>query len=98
MDVAAVLALAVAAPALPWARCKGAALWDERGDGESRQEAADRHAWAISACRGCPALRACREWLESLQPAQRPGGVVAGQLVGGALTPADRKLRRQVVA
>lgn len=31
-------------------------------------------------CRSCPALAACRSWVQSLPPPQRPPGVVAGQV------------------
>lgn len=40
----------------------------------------DARAAAVAECERCPALPACRSWLESLPASQRPSGIVAGQL------------------
>jgi WhiB family redox-sensing transcriptional regulator len=40
----------------------------------------DARAAAVAVCQRCPALPACRAWLESLPASQRPSGIVAGQL------------------
>ena len=74
------LLLAVGAPALPGARCRGRAhLFDEPEPGEPAELVEQRHAQALGLCRHCPALTACAAWLDSLKPAHRPAGVVAGR-------------------
>lgn len=35
---------------------------------------------AIRVCAGCPALRACSDWVESLPMRRRPIGVTAGRV------------------
>lgn len=85
-DVAALLALALAAPDLPGAACKGdSALHDPQFDGEAAVDAAARHELAADTCRACPALAPCTAWVSELPKKSRPGGVVAGQ------TPNTRK-------
>jgi hypothetical protein len=44
---------------------------------------------AIKVCMSCPALQACRAWVESLPPADRPPGVTAGTIryIGGVPNP-----------
>lgn len=67
------------APELPGALCVGEHdLFDPRGDGETRDEAAERHELAVDTCRACPALTACSRWVAELPRKHRPGGVVAG--------------------
>ena len=41
---------------------------------------------AIAVCQSCAVLQACRAWVESLPPADRPPGVTAGTIryIGGA--------------
>ncbi|KUH90634.1 hypothetical protein AU187_24490 [Mycobacterium sp. IS-1556] len=46
-------------------------------DPETRDYAATT---AIRLCKACPALEACRDWLDSLPAAERPLGVVAGRI------------------
>lgn len=67
-------------PLLEGARCKGR---PERFDLDIRsgREAID---WATYTCGACPALRKCRAWVDSLEPRQRPSGVVAGRLLDAA--------------
>jgi hypothetical protein len=36
------------------------------------------HDRAIRVCESCPVLTACRAWVESVQPMERPAGVTAG--------------------
>ncbi len=36
---------------------------------------------ALAVCHECPALAACRTWVDGLAPEQRPLSVVAGELV-----------------
>jgi hypothetical protein len=40
--------------------------------------------------RQCPALDACRAWLDSLPPRRRPEGVVAGQFIESYIWLQDR--------
>lgn len=76
-------------PALNGARCKGRADLYERTDSEHRMtgrltmtELDDARRDALRLCNHrCPALDACRAWLDALPAAQRPRGVVAGQVV-----------------
>lgn len=69
------------APVLPGARCRGRHhLFDPERQDEAHDTAQLRHRQAITLCEGCPALAACRAWVETLPPRKRPPGVVAGQL------------------
>jgi hypothetical protein len=68
-------------PSLPGALCRD---WptvfdstDSARDPETRDYAT---ATAIRLCKACPALEACQAWLANLPPAQRPPGVLAGQI------------------
>lgn len=76
----AILEAVGAAPCLPGAKCRGRHhLYDPAAQGEPADVVEARHAQALSLCRySCPALSACESWLESLEPAKRPYGVVAG--------------------
>jgi hypothetical protein len=72
---AAALAKVFTTPQLPGARCVGRwEMFDPDGDD-------DQHQQAMALCRNCPALTRCSDWLESLQPQQRPHGVIAGRLI-----------------
>lgn len=68
-------------PRLPGARCRGrSGLFDRTVPGvASRTEAARARREALRLCRDCPALRACGDWLDSLEPPHRPRGVIAGR-------------------
>lgn len=75
------LLLAVGAPALPGARCRGRAhLFDEPEPGEPAELVEQRHAQALGLCQHCSALTACAAWFDTLPPRQRPAGVVAGRI------------------
>lgn len=65
-------------PALPGARCRGR---HRLFDLDPVDSAPQRHAQALTLCSGCSALQACGDWLDSLTPARRPTGVVAGRIV-----------------
>lgn len=74
-------ALAAAAPRLDGAACLG--MWeafDPADTGETEQDVDYRHRTAMGICARCPALSACRTWVDSLPPRQRPGGVTAGRI------------------
>lgn len=76
------LLLAVGAPVLPGARCRGRSrLFDPARKGERSENVAQRHAQAQQLCAGCPSLEPCAAWVESLKPSKRPGGVVAGRVI-----------------
>lgn len=57
-------------------RLDGAACTDDPPlfDDERRASA------AVAVCNGCPALEACRAWVNNLPPSKRPHGVVAGKV------------------
>lgn len=75
-------------PRLPGAKCKGRShVWDEVDDPALVE-------YAIHQCEGCPALTACQRWLETLRPAQRPHGVVAGR-VNRPRQPRQRQPRQR---
>ncbi|MEH3129156.1 MAG: WhiB family transcriptional regulator [Mycolicibacterium neoaurum] len=79
--VLAALISATRTPALPGARCRGRAhLFDERHPDENTEVARQRQTQALGLCSRCPALDACRVWLNSLPASQQPSGVVAGLL------------------
>jgi hypothetical protein len=64
------------APRLPSPQlCRGkSAVFDEYEDPELVE-------YATHLCQSCPALAACGQWLDSLKPARRPRGVVAGRVI-----------------
>lgn len=73
---------ALGVPSLPGARCRGRArLFDPGRKGERTEIVAQRHAQATAMCHRCPSLDACRDWVDSLKPSKRPGGVVAGRVI-----------------
>jgi hypothetical protein len=70
-------------PKLAGALCRGSTAWDVDTFTGGSKDVARRDAaveYAMSQCRKCPALSDCGSWLASLGKAQRPNGVVAGQL------------------
>lgn len=72
------LADALDAPRLEGAACLGKSdLMDPPEPGEDT----DRLAQAKAVCRGCPALKQCRAWLNSLPRNKKPSGVVAGRVI-----------------
>jgi hypothetical protein len=53
-----------------------------RVDGRlTTEELESARAAALSLCETCPALHLCREYLQGLPIAQRPPGVIAGQVI-----------------
>lgn len=83
MTVAALLAAFAAVPRLDGALCRGHGdLWDPPElFGRDPVDTEQRLAFAVSACRVCPALNPCRDWVASLKASDRPGGVIAGRVV-----------------
>ncbi len=77
-------------PKLDGAACKGRhRKFDARPPRTPNRN--DLHDWAKATClRRCPALADCRAWLASLEPSQRPEGVVAGQFIESRLWRHDR--------
>lgn len=68
-------------PKMPNALCKNRPeLFDEAAPGEAPYMVEHRHAEALRLCAGCPELQTCRDYLDSLRPAEKPGGVIAGQV------------------
>jgi WhiB family redox-sensing transcriptional regulator len=63
-------------PRLEGARCVGE--WEifdnEHGSAELEE-------YALNLCGSCPALTACRDWIDSLPGSRKPYGVVAGRVV-----------------
>lgn len=49
---------------------------------------------ALALCSGCPALVACRTWLEDVPRHRRRGGVVAGRVIGRRPTVASAASRQ----
>ncbi len=81
-------ALLESIPALPGARCKGRADLYERTNSEhgmtgrlTMTELDNARREALWLCETCPALHPCGAWLQGLPAAQRPRGVIAGQVV-----------------
>lgn len=77
-------------PDLPGARCRGRhELFDATIRGRrdasatlpSRAELAEARSEALRICAACPALTACRSWVDDMRPSRRPRGVVAGRIV-----------------
>lgn len=78
-------------PRLSGARCVGLSeLFDPPPIGTELGAQAEHTAAAVAICTACPALMACRAWLDGLTPSARPAGVVAGRLS----TPGPRRRRK----
>lgn len=76
-----ILGALLGAPALPGARCRGRShVFDPAAHDEDPEVVQQRHTQAVGLCERCPSLNACTDWVASLKPAQRPLGVVAGQV------------------
>lgn len=87
--LAGLLAAITGTPSLPGAQCRGRShLFDPPHPDEPVATAEARQVQALSLCVRCPALTRCDTWLNSLTPADRPPGVVAGQVI---TTPTVRK-------
>jgi WhiB family transcriptional regulator, redox-sensing transcriptional regulator len=79
-------------PHLPGARCRGrTGLFDRTvpGGAASRGDGARARREARQLCATCPALQACSTWLDSLDPSDRPRGVVAGRFTWRPPKPVD---------
>jgi hypothetical protein len=88
MNWESISALLAGVPDLPGARCRGRADLFEATVGvrpvdgrPTRAELENARTAALCLCATCPALDACRAWLDGLGPARRPRGVIAGQVV-----------------
>ena len=80
--LAELLGALLGAPNLDGAACRGlSSTFDPPEPGEDAAQVEHRHGVALALCQGCPALDPCRVWFESLQPRQRPAGVIAGLVV-----------------
>jgi hypothetical protein len=79
--IAELFADLAAVPRLRGARCRGQSeLFDRTIPTLAfRPVAAQARREALQVCRECPALRACRDWLDGLAPIDRPAGVIAGR-------------------
>lgn len=67
-----------AIPNLPGSLCRGHEhVFDPPDD---HPDPGPLHRAAIDVCGICPALTACREWVQGLTPRERPTGVTAGLL------------------
>jgi WhiB family redox-sensing transcriptional regulator len=74
-------------PRMPDALCKGRPeLFDEATLGEAPWMVEHRHAEALRLCARCPELLPCKAYLDGLRPAEKPGGVIAGQVRSWATT------------
>ncbi|MCQ4360638.1 hypothetical protein KQR54_05685 [Mycobacterium gordonae] len=83
MSIADLLAELAAAPRLNGALCRGHSdLFDAAERGDDTRDTAERLAYAVRACRYCPALEPCRRWFDALPVRQRPRGVTAGLING----------------
>lgn len=69
-----------AIPDLEGAACRGRHTQFDQPEPLNDPHARARLASAVSECQSCPVLTACGEWVDELQPRQRPAGVVAGRL------------------
>ncbi|MGH3584020.1 MAG: hypothetical protein ACRDUB_20705 [Mycobacterium sp.] len=89
--LADLLGALTAAPALPGARCVGnSEVFDPAPIGTTPVAEAEHTSAAVAICSSCPALTACRAWLDGLTPPARPLGVVAGRVS----TPGPRPRRK----
>lgn len=91
MNPADILGAALSAPRLTEAACRGL-HWMADLDTNSPAETVDR---AESICRSCPVLQQCAQWIDQLDPWDRPSGYVAGRLLG---VPPPPKLRADPTA
>lgn len=79
------------APNLPGALCKGSDAWDwERDQPEPPSGRDARLAAAAETCLQCPVLQQCAAYLHRLPMAERPAGVMAGEVT---LPPTERRRR-----
>ncbi len=84
-------ALAAAAPHLPGASCRSHIELFDRATGDTRTaDTRQARTAALNLCHGCPAIHACRAWLDTLPADHRPIGVVAGRVVDPVAIPANK--------
>lgn len=88
--VGLIAAIIAGTPPLPGAACAGRSeLFDPRGDNEPYETTQRRQEAARRICEWtCPVQPECRRWVDSLKPAERPRGVIAGVIPG--YTPPGR--------
>lgn len=61
--------------------CKDrSALFDPAEPFEDSDDVSHRHEAARRLCENCGCRAACRNWVDSLGPSQRPAGVIAGRV------------------
>ena len=77
----ALMAVALSAPKLPHAACRGGTMHDPRELRERTEDLDYRHRAAIAVCESCPELGPCRVWLAGLAPQDRPSGTVTAGVV-----------------
>jgi hypothetical protein len=76
MDLSELLDDLAAVPRLPGAMCRDdPALFDLARDHRNSRGR------ALTVCQSCAALEQCREWVLTLEPDERPRGVVAGMVI-----------------
>jgi hypothetical protein len=83
VSVAELLDALAQTPRLPDAACRGQwELFDTAAGGRSlpRTKVIQARRDALELCHDCPALQACRDYIDNIQPYLRPRGVVAGRL------------------
>lgn len=94
--LAELLADLAAAVHLPDASCRGHAQLFDRTAGKSQAtDTREARTTALALCHTCPDEQACRAWIDSLAPDQRPIGVVAGQIVNPAKPPSLKSKNAQ---
>jgi WhiB family redox-sensing transcriptional regulator len=88
-QLALVMVILADTPRLPGAACRGLApAFDAPGrDGDPTLP--------LAVCRHCPAVTACKAWLDQLEPSARPTGVVAGQVIESPHDPVWQRRRRR---
>ena len=82
VDLATLLEDLAHTPVLRGARCRDQyQLYDRTISGSATaREVRQARREALRICEHCPCLQACADWVDSLEPWQRPRGVVAGQV------------------
>ena len=91
--------LAGSVPTLRGARCRGhSELFDKTIGGKRGQHkiTLDARSAALDLCATCPALDACRDWIDALPAEERPLGVTAGQVIKPSRRPAASNRRAEL--
>lgn len=85
-----------AAPRLPGASCRDhAQLYDRTAGNSQATDTREARTAALALCHACPDEQACRAWIDTLPPDQRPIGVVAGQIVAEDNTSSFQRERAE---